>query len=82
METTYTVIFAHKGEDALLSKGASNEEMVNPYYFLRLYCRYLNAELFSCADGSLLRDTKHCRAALQSHGTVLLFPPARHFFHH
>ncbi len=33
----------------------------------KLYCVYLNAELFSCADGSLLlRDTKHCRAALHS----------------
>ncbi len=34
--------------------------------------RVFEAELFSCADGSLLlRDTKHCRAALHSRDTVL-----------
>ncbi len=94
-------------EDALLSKGASNEEMASQDHHLHLcntdtentsllvnnsnisllnikylftispwhihgnyFCwgfMYLNAELFSCADGSLLLlDTKHCRAALDS----------------
>ncbi len=98
-------------EDALLSKGTSNEEMSSQDHHLHLcdtdtentsllvnnsnisllfppdtfmvitfagalqqasaYCVYLSAELFSCADGSLLlRDTKHRRAAL-SRGTVL-----------
>ncbi len=107
-------------EDALLFKGASNEEMASQDHHLhlcdtdtentsllvnnsnisllfppdtfmvitfagalRLYCVYLNAELFSCADGSLLlRDSKHRRAAL-SRGTVsCCFHQHRNFFHH
>ncbi len=37
------------------------------------YCVHLNIELFSCADGTLLllRDTKHRRAALDSHGSTV-----------
>ncbi len=100
-------------EDALLSKGASNEEMASQDLHLilhlcktdsentsllvnnsnisllfppdtlimvitfagvygKLYCVYLNTELFSCADGSLLLlDTKHCRAALDSSGSMV-----------
>ncbi len=111
-------------EDALLSKGESNEEMASqdlhlilhlcntdtentsllvnnsnisllfpPDTFMvitfagvygKLYCVYLNAELFSCADGSLLlRDTKHCRAALDSRDTVsCCFHQRSNFLHH
>ncbi len=99
-------------EDALFSKGASNEEMASqdlhlilhlcdtdtentsllvnnsnisllfpPDTFMvitfagvygKLYCVYLNTELFSCADGSLLLlDTKHPRAALDSSGSMV-----------
>ncbi len=37
----------------------------------KLYCVYLNAELFSCAEGSLLLlDTKH-RDALDSRGSTV-----------
>ncbi len=109
-------------EDALLSKGASNEEMASQDLHLILHLcdtdtentsllvnnsnisllfppdtfmvitfagalwqallRVFEAELFSCADGSLLLlDTKHRRAALDSRSsTSLLFPPARQFF--
>ncbi len=98
-------------EDALLSKGASNEEMASQDLHLILHLcntdtentsllvnnsnisllfppdtfmvitfagalwqallRVFEAELFSCADGSLLlRDTKHRPAALDSRDTV------------
>ncbi len=108
-------------EDALLSKGASNEEMASqdlhlilhlcdtdtentnllinnsnisllfpPYTFMVItfagaLCQALSvfeAELFSCADGSLLlRDTKHRRDALDSRGsTVLCCFHQRQFF--
>ncbi len=90
-------------EDALLSKGASNEGTASQDLILHLYntdtentsllvnnsnisllfppdtlmvitfallCVF-EAELFSCADGSLLLlDSKHCRAALHSRDTV------------
>ncbi len=92
-------------EDALLSKGASNEEMASQDLHLILHlcdtdtentsllvnnsnisllfppdtfmvitgallCVF-EAELFSCADGSLLlRDSKHCRDALDSRGST------------
>ncbi len=102
----YFIIMIIIREDALLSKGASNEETASQDHHLHLhlcntdtentsllvnnsnisllfppdtfmvitfagalqqasaYCVHLNAELFSCADGSLLlRDTKHRRAA-------------------
>ncbi len=99
------------GEDALLSKGASNEEMASQDLHLILHLcdtdtentsllvnnsnisllfppdtfmvitfagalgqallRVFEAELFSCADGSLLRDTKHHRAALDSRGSTV-----------
>ncbi len=101
-------------EDALLSKGESNEEMASQDLHLILnlcdtdtentsllvnnsnisllfppdtlmvitfagalrqaLLRVFEAELFSCADGSLLllRDSKHCRVSV-------LFPPARQF---
>ncbi len=98
-------------EDALLSKGASNEEMASQAHHLHLcdtdsentsllvnnsnisllfppdtfmvitfagalqqasaYCVYLNAELFSCADGTRSCCGKHRRAALHSRSTVL-----------
>ncbi len=99
-------------EDALLSKGASNEEMVSQDLHLILHLcntdtentsllvnnsnisllfppdtlmvitfagalwqallRVFEAELFSCADGSLLlRDTKHCRATLDSRSSMV-----------
>ncbi len=98
-------------EDALLSKGTSNEEMVSQDLHLILHLcdtdtentsllvnnsnisllfppdtlmvitfagalcqallRVFEAELFICADGSLLlRDSKHRRAALHSRDTV------------
>ncbi len=46
--------------------------------------RVFEAELFSCADGSLLlRDSKHRRAALDSRGsTVSCFHQRGNFFHH
>ncbi len=45
--------------------------------------RVFEAELFSCADGSLLLDTKHRRAALDSRDTVLCcFHQRGNFFHH
>ncbi len=110
-------------EDALLSKGASNEEMgvrimirffifdtdtentsllVNnsnisllfpPDTFMvitfagalwQALLRVFEAELFSCADGSLLLlDTKHCQAALDSRDTVsCCFHQCGNFFHH
>ncbi len=111
-------------EDALLSKGESNEGMASqdlhlilhlcdtdtentsllvnnsnisllfpPDTFMviillglygKLYCVYLNAELFSCTDGSLLLlDTKHRRAALHSRDTVsCCFHQRGNFFHH
>ncbi len=110
-------------EDALLSKGASNEGMASQVHHLilhlcdtdtentsllvnnsnisllfppdtfmvitfagvygKLYCVYLNAELFSCADGSLLLDTKHRRAALDSRDTVsCCFHQRSNFLHH
>ncbi len=111
-------------EDALLSKGASNEETASQDLHLilhlcdtntentsllvnnsnisllfppdtlmvitfagvygKLYCMYLNAELFSCADGSLLLDTKHCRAALHSRGSTVscCFHQRGNFFLH
>ncbi len=111
-------------EDALLSKGESNEEMSQDHHLIlhlcdtdtentsllinnsnisllfppdtfmvitfarvygKLYCVYLNAELFSCADGSLLLlDTKHCRAALHSRGSTVscCFHQRGNFFHH
>ncbi len=46
--------------------------------------RVFEAELFSCADGSLLLlDTKHHRAAL-SHGSMVscCFHQRGNFFHH
>ncbi len=99
-------------EDALLSKGASNEEMASqdlhlilhlcdtdtentsllvnnsnisllfpPDTFmvitfagaLRLYCVYLkqNSSAALTARSLLLRDTKHCRAALHSRGSTV-----------
>ncbi len=111
-------------EDALLSKGASNEEMASQDLHLILHLcdtdsentsllvnnsnisllfppdtfmvitfagalwqallRVFEAELFSCADGSLLlRDSKHRRAALDSRGTVSCCLHQRgNFFHH
>ncbi len=111
-------------EDALLSKGASNEEMASQDHHLILHLcdtdtentsllvnnsnislpfppdtfmvitfagalwqaslRVFEAELFSCADGSLLLlDTKHRRAALDSRGTVwCCFHQRGNFFHH
>ncbi len=112
-------------EDALLSKGESNEEMASqdlhlilhlwdtdsentsllvnnsnisllfpPDTFMvitfagvygKLYCLYLNAELFSCADGSLLlRDSKHRWAALDSRSSTVscCFHQRGNFFHH
>ncbi len=112
------------GEDALLSKGTSNEETASQVLHLHLcdtdtentsllvnnsnifllfhpdtfmvitfagalrqasaYCVHLKAELFSCADGSLLlRDSKHRRAALDSRGTVSrCFHQRGNSFHH
>ncbi len=110
-------------EDAFLSKGASNEEMVSQDHHLILdlctdtentsllvnnsnisllfppdtfmvitfagalwqaLLRVFEAELFSCADGSLLLlDTKHCPAALDSRDTVsCCFHQRGNFFHH
>ncbi len=110
-------------EDALLSKGESNEEMASQDLHLILHLcdtytentslvnnsnisllfppdtfmvitfagalwqallRVFEAELFSCADGSLLLlDTKHRRAALHSCGTVsCCFLQRGNFFHH
>ncbi len=110
-------------EDALLSKGTSNEEMASQDLHLILHLctdtentsllvnnsnisllfppdtfmvitfagalwqallRVFEAELFSCADGSLLLlDTKHRRAALHSRGTVsCCFHQCGNFFHH
>ncbi len=110
-------------EDALLSKGASNEEMVSQDLHLILCITHsentsllvnnsnisllfppdtlmvitfagalwqallcvFEAELFSCADGSLLlRDTKHRRAALHSRGSTVpcCFHQRGNFFHH
>ncbi len=111
-------------EDALISKGASNEEMASQDLHLILHlcdtdtentsllvnnsnisllfppdtfmvitfagalwqallCVF-EAELFSCADDSLLlRDTKHRRAALDSRDTVsCCFHQRGNFFHH
>ncbi len=117
-------------EDALLSKGASNEEMASQDLHLILHLcdtdtentsllvnnsnisllfppdtfmvitfagalwqallRVFEAELFSCADGSLfyrtilLQDTKHRRAALDSRSSTVLccFHQRGNFFHH
>ncbi len=110
-------------EDALLSKGASNEEMASQDLHLILHLcdtdtentsllvnnsnisllfppdtfmvitfagalwqallRVYEAELFSCADGSLLlRDTKHCRAALSRDTVWCCFHQRGNFFHH
>ncbi len=111
-------------EDALLSKGASNEEMASQDLHLILHLcdtdtentsllvnnsnisllfppdtfmvitfagalwqallRVFEAELFSCADGSLLLlDTKHRRAALDSRDRVsCCFHQRGYFFHH
>ncbi len=113
-------------EDALLSKGASNEEMASQDHHLILHLcntdtentsllvnnsnisllfppdtfmvitfagalwqallRVFEAELFSCADGSLLllRDSKHSRAALDSRGSTVscCFHQRGNFFHH
>ncbi len=111
-------------EDALLSKGASNEEMASQDLHLILHLcdtdtentsllvnnsnisllfppdtfmlitfagalwqallRVFEAELFSCADGSLLLlDTKHRRAALHCRDTVsCCFHQCGNFFHH
>ncbi len=111
-------------EDALLSKGMSNEEMASEDLHLILHLcntdsentsllvnnsnisllfppdtfmvitfagalwqallHVFEAELFSCADGSLLlRDTKHRRAALPSGDTVsCCFHQHGNFFHH
>ncbi len=46
--------------------------------------RVFEAELFSCADGSLLlRDSKHRRDALESRGMVsCCFHQHGNFFHH
>ncbi len=45
--------------------------------------RVFEAELFSCADRSLLRDTKHCRDALHSRDMVsCCFHQRGNFFHH
>ncbi len=106
-------------EDALLSKGASNEEMgvrIIIWFFIfatkntsllvnnsnisllfppdtlmvitfagalwQALLGVFEAELFSCADGSLLLlDSKH-RDALDSRSSagLVLFPPARQFF--
>ncbi len=47
--------------------------------------RVFEAELFSCADGSLLLlDTKHCRAALDSRSSMVscCFHQRSNFFHH
>ncbi len=45
--------------------------------------RVFEAELFSCADGSLLlRDTKHRRAALDSRGSTVSCCFHSNFFHH
>ncbi len=107
-------------EDALLSKGASNEEMgvrIIIWFFIfatentsllvnnsnisllfppdtfmvitfagalwQALLRVFEAELFSCADGSLLLlDTKH-RDALDSRDTVsCCFHQRGNFFHH
>ncbi len=111
-------------EDALLSKGESNEETVSQDLHLHLcdsdtentsllvnnsnisllfppdtfmvitfagalwqalLCVF-EAELFSCADGSLLLllDTKHRRAALDSHSSTVscCFHQRGNFFHH
>ncbi len=112
-------------EDALLSKGESNEEMASQDHHLILHLcdtdtentsllvnnsnisllfppdtfmvitfagalwqallRVFEAELFSCADGSLLlRDSKHRRDALDSSGSTVLccFHQRGNFFHH
>ncbi len=108
-------------EDALLSKGESNEEMgvrIIIWFFIfatentsllvnnsnisllfppdtlmvitfagalwQALLRVFEAELFSCADGSLLLlDSKHHRAALDSHDTVsCCFHQRGNFFHH
>ncbi len=111
-------------EDALLSKGASNEEMASQDHHLILHLcdtdtentsllvnnsnifllfppdtfmvitfagalwqalLHLNAELFSSADGSLLlRDTKHCWAALDNRGSTVscCVHQRGNFFHH
>ncbi len=108
-------------EDALLSKGTSNEEMgvrIIIWFFIfatentsllvnnsnisllfppdtfmvitfagalwQALLRVFEAELFSCADGSLLLlDTKH-RDALDSHGSMVscCFHQRGNFFHH
>ncbi len=112
-------------EDALLSKGASNEETASQDHHLILHLcdtdtentsllvnnsnisllfppdtfmvitfagalwqdlvRVFEAELFSCADSTmLLLDTKHHRAALDSRGSTVscCFHQCRNFFHH
>ncbi len=112
-------------EDALLSKGASNEEMVSQDLHLILhFCdtdtentsllvntsnisllfppdtlmvitfagalwqallRVFEAELFICADGSLLLlDSKHSRDTLHSHSSTVscCFHQRGNFFHH
>ncbi len=110
-------------EDALLSKGESNEETASQDLHLILHLcdtdtentsllvnnsnisllfppdtfmvitfagalwqalLYLNTELFSCADSSLLLlDTKHRRAALDSRDRVsCCFHQRGNFFHH
>ncbi len=100
-KNSFIIVIIHK--DALLSKGASNEEtasqdrhlhpcdtdsentglLVNnsnislifppDTFMVIMFAGALQqalAELFSCADGSLLLDTKQRRAAHDSHGTV------------
>ncbi len=109
-------------EDALLSKGASNEEMgvrIIIWFFIfatentsllvnnsnisllfppdtlmvitfagalwQALLHVFEAELFSCADGSLLlRDSKHRRAALDSRSSTVscCFHQRGNFFHH
>ncbi len=108
-------------EDALLSKGASNEMASQDLHLILHLCdtdtentsllvnnsllfppdtfmvitfagalqqallRVFEAELFSCADGSLLLlDTKHCRAALDSRGSTIscCFHQRGNFKHH
>ncbi len=109
-------------EDALLSKGASNEETASQDHHLhlcdtdtentsllvnnsnisllfppdtfmvitfavvygKLYCMYLKQNSSAALTHSLLlRDTKHRRAALDSHDTVsCCFHQRGNFFHH
>ncbi len=117
IENKKSFIIIH--EDALLSKGASNEETVSQYqqlhlcdtdtentsvlvnnlnisllfppdtfmvitfaWPLRLYCVYLKAELFSCADGTCCCGTLNTVEPL-CRGTVsCCFHQRGNFFHH